>query len=122
MTLHEWFDLGANLEGDAGQVGEQRERADRLLMHALADERNGWISNRNVLQSPLVTAMATGFGEMAVAFRDTAPGTGITYLAALTNWIMYGCPIGEMEAEEVMAAAEEHRENRRHPWGMGKVH
>ena len=111
---------------------EQLKRADDLLLGALSDESNGWIQVGNVLESPMVTAMATGFGDMAEAFRDIAPGTesddnpnGITYLEALANWIMYGCPIGEVPTPKVtalVAAAAEFKRKRRHPWGMGKVH
>ena len=130
QPLHWWFDLGANLVGK--DQAEQLKRADDLLLGALSDESNGWIQVGNVLESPMVTAMATGFGDMAEAFRDIAPGTesddnpnGITYLEALANWIMYGCPIGEVPTPKVtalVAAAAEFKRKRRHPWGMGKVH
>jgi hypothetical protein len=138
QSLHWWFNLGANLVGKDQK--EQLQKADDLLLAALSDEANGWIVKRNVLQSPLVTAMATGFGDMAEAFREMAPGTGsddnpngITYLACLVNWIQIGCPIGAPKAEAVavsagaaaaVMAAEEEPKPRpyRHPWGMGKVH
>jgi hypothetical protein len=119
---------------------EQLQKADDLLLAALCDEANGWIVKRNVLQSPLVTAMATGFGDMAEAFREMAPDTesdqnprGITYLACLVNWIQIGCPIGEPKVEALSVTAggaavamapepELSPRKKRFPWGMGKVH
>jgi len=101
------------------------------LLAALSDETNGWIVKRNVLQSPMVTAMATGFGDMAEAFREIAPGTvsdanpkGLTYLACLVNWIQVACPIGPIKPEMLAAAKAAIPQPRmyRHPWGMGKVH
>jgi hypothetical protein len=137
MSLHHWFNLGANLVGN--NIDEQLRLADDLLLAALSDQANGWIVKKNVLQSPLVTAMATGFGDMAEAFREMAPGTqtdgnpqGITYLACLVNWIQIGCPIGlpKLAALAVAAGAaaaiapepEQEARKRRYPWGMGKVH
>ena len=138
MSLHHWFNLGANLVGD--NIDEQLRLADDLLLAALSDQSNGWIVKKDVLQSPLVTAMATGFGDMAVAFREMAPGTqsddnpqGITYLACLVNWIQIGCPIGlpKLAALAVTAGGaaaamapepEQEARKRRYPWGMGKVH
>lgn len=133
QPLHWWFNLGANLVGD--HLPEQLRRADDLLLAALSDPANGWVVKGNILQSPLVTSMATGYGDMAEAFREHAPGAvydpadypdGITYLACLVNWIQAGCPIGEAEQRAVAAAVEAEPEpeprKRRHPWGMGKVH
>jgi hypothetical protein len=137
-SLHWWFNLGSNLVGDHQK--EQLQKADDLLLAALCDEANGWIVKRNVLQSPLVTAMATGFGDMAEAFREMAPDTesdqnprGITYLACLVNWIQIGCPIGEPKVEALSVTAggaavamapepELSPRKKRFPWGMGKVH
>jgi hypothetical protein len=89
----------------------------------------------NILKSPMVTSMATGYGYMAQAYRDIAPGAvydptdykdGMTYLACLVNWIQAGCPIGvaAQKAFALEVAAEPVVEARkiRHPWGMGKVH
>ncbi|HTS25713.1 MAG TPA: LodA/GoxA family CTQ-dependent oxidase [Bryobacteraceae bacterium] len=131
--LHWWFNLGTNLVGD--NLPEQLRKADDLLLAALSDPANGWIVKGNILQSPLVTSMATGWGDMAEAFREHAPGAacdpkdypdGITYLACLVNWIQAGCPIGEAEqkaiALAVAAEPEPEPRKRRHPWGMGKVH
>ena len=87
MTIHEWFNLGTNLVGDNQK--EQLREADDLLLKALSDEANGWIVKRDVLKSPMVTAMATGIGDMADAFREIAPnaesddGKSLTYLACL---------------------------------------
>jgi ribosome-associated toxin RatA of RatAB toxin-antitoxin module len=136
-TIHEWFNLGTNLVGKDKE--EQLRKADDLLLAALSNKTNGWIVNKNVLQSPLVTAMATGFGDMAEAFREIAPGTvsddaphGLTYLACLVNWIQVGCPIGLEKPKALAVAAgvgaapalepEAVRRKRRFPWGMGKVH
>jgi hypothetical protein len=131
--LHWWFNLGTNLVGD--NQAEQLREADSLLMGALSYPANGWVVKKNVLQSPLVTAMATGFGDMAEAFRELAPGAsfdpadyldGMTYLACLVNWIQVGCPTdeGEQKAIAMALAAAPPVEPRklRHPWGMGKVH
>ena len=133
MPLHWWFNLGTNLVGE--NIAEQLRQADDAFLAALSDPANGWIRKGDILQSPLVTSMATGFGDMAEAFREHAPGAtydpdeykdGMTYLACLVNWIQEGCPIGE-EAQKLVAmavAAEPSLEarKRRHPWGMGKVH
>jgi hypothetical protein len=131
--LHWWFDLGTNLIGD--NLPEQLRKADDLLLAAISEPANGWIVKGNILQSPMVTSMATGYGDMAEAFRELAPGAvydaadypdGITYLACLVNWIQAGCPIGEDEqkamAMAVAAEPELEARQRRHPWGMGKVH
>jgi hypothetical protein len=130
MSLHAWFDLGSNLVGDDQK--EQLQKADDLLLGALSDETNGWIVKGNVLKSPMVTAMATGFGDMAEAFREIAPGStsdanskDLTYLAGLANWIQAGCPIRPIETEmrtEATAKAQTEPRKYRHPWGMGKVH
>ncbi|MFZ1005274.1 MAG: LodA/GoxA family CTQ-dependent oxidase [Candidatus Sulfotelmatobacter sp.] len=128
MTIHEWFNLGANLVGDNQK--EQLREADDLLLKALSDEASGWIVKRNVLESPMVTAMATGVGDMADAFREIAPnaesddGKSLTYLACLVNWIQAGCPIeGDLRAKAVLAAAPLRPPRPfRYPWGMGKVH
>jgi hypothetical protein len=128
MTIHEWFNLGANLVGDNQK--EQLREADDLLLKALSDEANGWIVKRDVLKSPMVTAMATGIGDMADAFREIAPnaesddGKSLTYLACLVNWIQAGCPIeGDLRAKAAVAAAPLRPPRPfRYPWGMGKVH
>jgi hypothetical protein len=104
--------------------------ADDLLLKALSDEANGWIVKRNVLESPMVTAMASGVGDMADAFREIAPnaesddGKSLTYLACLVNWIQAGCPIeGDLRAKAAVAAAPLRPPRPfRYPWGMGKVH
>jgi len=131
--LHGWFDLGTNLVGD--DKAAQLRRADNLLLKTLSNPVNGWIASKNVLQSPLITAMATGFGQMAEAFREIAPGAsydpadyvdGMTYLACLVNWIQAGCPVIDAETAAMeMAAAEEavvEPRKRERIWGMGKVH
>jgi hypothetical protein len=131
--IHWWFNLGAYLVGD--DIPGQLQKADDALLAALSEPSNGWIVKGNVLQSPLVTSMATGYGDMAEAFREHAPGAvydpsdypdGITYLACLVNWIQAYCPIGEEAQKKVaMAVAAEpapEPRKRRHPWGMGKVH
>jgi len=131
--LHWWFNLGANLVGD--NLPEQLRKADDLLLGAISDPANGWIAKGNILQSPMVTSMATGYGDMAEAFREIAPSAtsdpddypgGITYLGCLVNWIQAGCPIGDAEqkalALAVAAEPEPEARKRRHPWGMGKVH
>lgn len=130
-----WFNLGTNLVGK--DIDAQLKKADDLLMGALSDPANGWVVKRNVLQSPLVTSMATGFGEMAEAFREMAPGAnydaseyqfGPTYLACLVDWIEAGCPIGaeppkaKATRELAVEASEEPPKKKRFPWGMGKVH
>ena len=128
MTIHEWFNLGANLVGENQK--EQLREADDLLLKALSDEANGWIVKRDVLKSPMVTAMATGVGDMADAFREIAPnaesddGKSLTYLACLVNWIQAGCPIeGDLRAKAAVAAAPLRPPRPfRYPWGMGKVH
>jgi hypothetical protein len=128
MSLHEWFNLGANLVGDSQK--EKLREADDFLLRALSDESNGWIVKRNVLLSPLVTAMASGFGDMAEDFREIAPnaisdnGKSLTYLACLVNWIQAGCPIEGDLREKALLAAAPPRPPRpaRYPWGMGKVH
>ena len=64
QTIHWWFDLEDNT----------------ALMRALSYEQNGWIVVGNAAQSPLVTDMLSGNNDMALAFRDIAPGTnGKTY-------------------------------------------
>ena len=123
--LHWWFNLGTDLMGNDAKAKDQLRKADDALLGALSDQVNGWIVKRDVLQSPMVTSMATGFGDMAVAFREIAPNTsGKTYLACLVNWIQAGCPIGETEqkALALAAAPKEDQAKRRFPWGMGKVH
>jgi hypothetical protein len=128
MSIHEWFNLGANLVGDNQK--EQLREADNLLLRALSNETNGWIVKRNVLESPLVTAMATGYGDMADAYREIAPGAEsddgkkFTYLACLVNWIQAGCPIeGDLREKAVLAIAPLRPPRPfRYPWGMGKVH
>ncbi len=128
MSIHEWFNLGANIVGD--NQGEQLREADNLLLRALSNKTNGWIVKRDVLESPLITAMATGYGDMADAFREIAPGAEshhgkkLTYLACLVNWIQAGCPIegDRLEAAAVAAAPEREPRPPRYPWGMGKVH
>ncbi len=132
MSIHEWFNLGVDLIGDDQK--DQLREADDLLLAALSDESNGWVVKRNILQSPLVTAMATGYGDMAEAFREIAPGTesdakpkGLTYLACLVNWIQIGCPIIPIKPKLLglaAAAIEPEPEPLKlgFPWGMGKVH
>jgi hypothetical protein len=132
MSIHEWFNLGVDLIGDDQK--DQLREADDLLLAALSDESNGWVVKRNILQSPLVTAMATGYGDMDEAFREIAPGTesdakpkGLTYLACLVNWIQIGCPIIPIKPKLLglaAAAIEPEPEPLKlgFPWGMGKVH
>jgi hypothetical protein len=122
--LHWWFALGTNLVGTDAQIKEQLRKADDALLSALSDPVNGWVVKRNVLQSPLVTSMATGFGDMAEAFREIAPRTsGKTYLACLLNWIQLGCPVGDVEVKAaLLEAAKAPAKKRPFPWGMGKVH
>jgi hypothetical protein len=121
QPLHWWFDLGANLVGD--NKAEQLKKADALLLGALSDEVNGWIVKGNSMQSPLVTAMATGFGDMAEAYREIAPGSGgLTYLACLVNWIEAFCPIGPPSPKMVAHVMQTRQRIKRYPWGMGKVH
>ncbi|HEX8161469.1 MAG TPA: LodA/GoxA family CTQ-dependent oxidase [Pyrinomonadaceae bacterium] len=125
QSIHDWFDLND----------------DDALMRALSYEKNGWILKGNAAQSPLVTDMLSGNNDMALAFRDVAPGTGgKTYKEILVEWIDKGCPVGaEPQAApaarmrvlsrmpqpagvRVTAQAQGDETRQRKIWGMGKVH
>jgi hypothetical protein len=73
-------------------------------MRAISFERNGWITKGNSADSPIVTNMASGNGEMAQAFRNIVPDSGgLTYKEVLINWIDQGCET-EMGKPKIMAA------------------
>jgi hypothetical protein len=127
QSIHDWFDLDD----------------DEALMRALSYEKNGWIVKGNAAQSPLVTDMLSGNNDMALAFRDIAPGTGgKTYKEILVEWIDKGCPVGleplaaaapakmmkvlarapQPAGVRVTAPARGDETRQRKIWGMGKVH
>src|SRR4029079_5007865 len=76
--IHWWFDLNQRLSSEA---------AATALMRALSFEENGWIKKYDAAQSPLITDMLSGTGDMAVAFQDIEPDTGgRTYKEIIVMW------------------------------------
>lgn len=123
-----WFDLNQYLNSEA---------AATALMRALSFEENGWIKKYDAAQSPLITDILSGTGDMAVAFQDIEPNTGgKTYKEVIVMWIDYGCPIEETLAKphamtggtaaapalESAGSLPAKGKTRRRIWGNGKVH
>jgi hypothetical protein len=118
-----WFDL-ATFDPVTG-----REVPDTAaLMRALAHEENGWITRGAYLQSPLVTDILAGNGDMAVAFREVAPDSGgKTYWNILVDWIEAYCPVDEetpaaAQLRKAREAARRAKRPKKRIWGMGSIH
>jgi hypothetical protein len=63
------------------------------VMSALRDPQNGWVTPKDIANSPFVINMASGSNAMAQAFRDVVLESGRTYLQVFATWVAKDCPI-----------------------------
>jgi hypothetical protein len=98
MTIDWWF---------SEQFSAKKEQNDYVLLRALRDPINGWITPGNAGTSPLITQMLAGNGDMAKAFREYIPDnvvapqtTGpnaiaepLTYKQVFSMWVDDGCRV-----------------------------
>lgn len=88
------------------QFSDSQEENDYVFLGALRNPVNGWIVPGNPGQSPLLTQLLSGNGDMAQAFREYVPDHVIvpnsiddstsgpyTYKQILSMWVDAGCPI-----------------------------
>ena len=107
------------------------EQPSNDFMAALRNERNGWIKRTKPMESPLVTQLLAGNGDMAQALANTfpnpvsfgqAPGKApvpMTYKEVVIAWIEGDCPL---VTEPKLRAAAVIKKPRKRIFGNGPVH
>jgi len=101
------------------------EQSSLDLMAALRHEPNGWIKRTKPMESPLVTDLLAGTGDMAQALSTVFPspttfGTPpMTYKEIVIEWISRDCPLSSEPPARALLAA---RKPRKRVLGMGTVH
>jgi hypothetical protein len=101
------------------------QQSNEALMGALRNEKNGWITRTNPAQSPLVTQLLAGNGDMAKALAVVFPhpttfGTApLSYKEVVVYWIQMDCPTKSVKLAAASAAA---KAKKKRVLGMGRPH